>query len=123
MDIGLIYFIWLFTFYILAIINRKKILFHATYMFAAVITVLGPSVDRLIYNVLTNFKIEYNFLAQNVVLIFIILLLVALAIYQKKNDYSLKAVSVALCIYGTGTVVLLFFTHTTAWKIFVELIV
>ena len=123
MDIGLIYFIWLFTFYILAIINRKKVLPHATYMFAAILTVLGPSVDRMIYNVITNFEIEYNFLAQNAVLIFIILLLVALAIYQKLNAYSIKAVSIALCIYGTGTVVLLFFTHLSAWRIFVELIV
>jgi len=122
MDIGLIYFIWLLTFYILAVFNRKRIIFHSTYMFAAILTLLGPSVDRLIYNVLTNFEIEYNFLAQNAVLIFIILLLVALAIYQKRNEYSIKAVSVALCIYGTGTVVLMFFTHTPAWRIFVEVI-
>lgn len=122
MDIGLIYFIWLLTFYILAVFNLKRIIFHSTYMFAAILTLLGPSVDRLIYNVLTNFEIEYNFLAQNAVLIFIILLLVALAIYQKRNEYSIKAVSVALCIYGTGTVVLMFFTHTPAWRIFVEVI-
>lgn len=122
MDIGLIYFIWLFTFYILAVVNRRKVLFHATYMFSATLTLLGPSVDRLIYNVLVSFQRDYNFLAQNVVLFFIILLLTALAIYQRQNNYSTKAVSVALCIYGTGVVVLLFFTHTSPWQIFVELI-
>lgn len=122
MDIGLIYFIWLFTFYILAVVNRRKVFFHATYMFAATLTLLGPSVDRLIYNVLVSFQRDYNFLAQNAVLFFIILLLTALAIYQKQNNYSTKAVRVALCIYGTGVVVLLFFTHTSPWQIFVELI-
>lgn len=121
-DIGLIYFIWLFTFYILAIVNLKKVLFHATYMFAATLTLLGPTVDRLIYNVLTHFRIEYNFFAQNVVLIFILLVLFALAVYQKRNGYSIKAVSVALIIYGSGIVTLLFFTHTLPWRTSVELI-
>ncbi len=121
-DIGLIYFIWLFIFYILAVINRKKILFHATYMFAATLTVLGPSVDRLIYNITDSYKMEYNFFAQNAVLIFIVLVLLALAIYQKRNGYSIKAVSVALGIYGAGIAVLLFLTHTPFWTSFVELI-
>lgn len=121
-DIGLIYFIWLLIFYILAIINKRKMLFHATYMFAAILTVLGPSVDRLIYNVLTHFQMDYNFFAQNAVLIFIILVLIALAVYQKHNRYSIIAVSIALGIYGTGAIVLLYFTHTLVWRKFVELI-
>jgi hypothetical protein len=121
-DIGLIYFIWLFTFYILAIINRKKILFHATYMFAAILTILGPTVDRLIYHVLTYFQIEYNFFAQNAVLLSIILLLLTLAVYQKRNGYSIKAVAISSSIYGAGTVTLLFVTHTLLWRTFVELI-
>jgi hypothetical protein len=121
-DIGLIYFIWLFTFYILAIVYRKKIIFHATYMFAATLTVLGPSVDRLIYNVTHHFGIAYNFFAQNVVLIFIILVLLALCIYQKRNGYSIKAVSIAMGIYGAGIIILLLFTHTFIWTYFVELI-
>ena len=121
-DIGLIYFIWLFTFYILAVIYRRKTLFHATYMFAATLTLLGPTVDRLIYNVLTHFQIEYNFFAQNIVLIFILLVLLALAVYQKRNGYSGKAVTATLSIYGAGIITLLFFTHTVLWRAFVELI-
>ena len=42
--IGVVYIIWLFIFYMLAIINRKKMLNHATYMFAAILTLLGPTV-------------------------------------------------------------------------------
>lgn len=91
-------------------------------MFAATLTLLGPTVDRLIYNVLTSFQVEYNFFAQNVVLIFILSVLFALAVYQKQNGYSIRAASVALSIYGFGAVTLLLFTHTSAWKIFVELI-
>ena len=81
-DIGLIYFIWLVTFYLLAVINRKKVLFHATYMFTAILTILGPTVDRLIYNLTHALTLDYNFLAQNAVLIFIVLLLFSLSIYQ-----------------------------------------
>lgn len=121
-DIGLIYFIWLLTFYVLAVIHRRKILFHATYMFAATLTVLGPSVDRLIYTLTSSFNVEYNFVAQNAVLIFIMLVLSVLAVYQNRNGYSIKAATVAMSIYAAGIAMLLFFTYTPAWRLFVELI-
>jgi len=121
-DIGLIYFTWLFTFYTLAIIYRKTIIFHATYMFAAILTVLGPTADRLINNVLSYFHITYTFFAQNVVLFFILFVLLALVVYQKRNGHPIKASVVALCLYGAGTITLLYLTLTPTWRTFVELI-
>lgn len=121
-DIGLIYFIWLVTFYLLAVINRKKVLFHATYMFTAILTILGPTVDRLIYNLTHALTLDYNFLAQNAVLIFIVLLLFSLSIYQKLNGYSVKPIGVALGIYCIGIGMFFSLPHTLIWRSFVELI-
>jgi hypothetical protein len=105
-DIGLVYFIWLFTFYLLAVINRKKILFHATYMFAAILTILGPTVERLIYRITANFNIPYNFFAQNAVLFSILFLIAGLIYYQKRHGISMKPGMVALAIYTAGITVL-----------------
>ncbi len=121
-DIGLIYFLWLLTFYLLAIINRKKIVFHATYMFAAILTLLGPTADRLIYTITDALTLEYNFLAQNAVLIFIVLMLVGLSIYQKRNGYSIKPVGIALTIYILGIGILFSLPRTSMWTSCIELI-
>ncbi len=121
-DVGLIYFAWLFTFYLLAVINRKTVLFHATYMFAAILTILGPTVERLIYNVVAHLGMSYNFLAQNVILFFIPLLLLALCIFQKRKGYSIKPASVSVGIYIAGIVVFFFLPDTKFWQSFIELI-
>ena len=120
--VGLIYFIWLVIFYLLAVINRKKMLFHATYMFAAILTLLGPTVERLIYHVVTYFGASYNFLAQNGVMFSILLLLLSLIIYQKRKGNSIKPASVALGIYTAGILMIIFLPNTPAWQSFVELI-
>jgi hypothetical protein len=122
-DLGLVYLIWLFTFYLLAVIIRKKGLFHATYIFAAILTILGPTVDRLTYTVITYFGWAYNFIFQNVVLLSILSLLVTLIIYQRKNGYSNKPASISLSIYAVGILVLFFLSNSFLWKSFVELIV
>lgn len=121
-DLGLVYFIWLVVFYCLAVINRKKTLSHATYMFGAILTILGPTVDRLIYNVMAGLHLHFNFIAQNAVLFSILLILVGLSIYQKRNGNSPKPSITALTIYALGTGVLLVLPHTCAWQLFVEII-
>lgn len=64
--IGIVYLGWLVVFYTMAVINRKRMLFHATYMFAAILTLLGPTADRLIYFTLTDIGWKYNFMAQKI---------------------------------------------------------
>jgi hypothetical protein len=60
--LGFVYYVWLVLFYFLAIVNRKKLLFHATYMFAAILTILGPTVDRLLYHVFKSLNCHMDFL-------------------------------------------------------------
>lgn len=80
--IGVIYFVWLVLFYALAILNRKIKLFHATYMFAAVLTLLGPTIDRILYQVYEYAGIGFNLFAETAVFVCIDLLLAGLLFYQ-----------------------------------------
>ena len=122
MRLGIIYLTWLATFYILAIVNRKKILFHATYMFAAILTILGPTVDRVIGHSLEYLGLPYNFLAENFVFMSILLLLSGLIYYQWRKGNSVKPASVSLGIYCVGLIIFYTLPDTVIWRSFVELI-
>jgi len=91
-------------------------------MFAAILIILGPTVERLIYNLVSFFDWPYNFVFQNAVLFSILLLLLALIIYQQKKGNPIKPASIALCIYVVGILVLFFLPQTFIWQLFVELI-
>ena len=49
--IAFLYTILLAAMYLLAIIHRDKVMVHARYMVAAALTMLGPTVDRIIYSI------------------------------------------------------------------------
>ncbi|MFZ1288558.1 MAG: hypothetical protein WAR79_00590 [Melioribacteraceae bacterium] len=121
--IGLLYLFWLVLFYILAVINRKKIINHATYMFAAILTLLGPTIDRILFQVYQYFGIDYNFFAENAVFLLIDLLLIALLLFQWMRGTSLKAVIISLLVYVTGQFVYHTLPKTEIWKGFVGLII
>jgi hypothetical protein len=121
--IGLVYLFWLILFYILAVINRKKIINHATYMFAAILTLLGPTVDRILFQVYRYFGISFNLFAEVAVFLLIDLLLIALLVFQWKRGNSLNAVKVSLLIYITGQFIYFFLPKTEIWKDFVGLII
>jgi len=107
-SLGLLYLIWLVLFYSLAILYRKQVIFHATYMFAAILTVLGPTVDRLLFNVCSYLNVPYHFLIENAVFIFIILLLLLLTGYQRIHGNSMKPSIIALIIYSVGIFIFLY---------------
>ena len=120
--IGCVYIIWLFVFYVLAVINRRKMLHHATYMFAAILTLLGPTVDRLIYNTITYFGGTFNIVAENAVFGSIILILSGLIFYQKSKGNSIKSAGIALSIYIVGILVYHLLPKTLFWRSFVEMV-
>lgn len=118
--LGSVYFIWLAIFYCLAIINRKKTLAHATYMFAAILTILGPTVYRLIFNVLSGFNLPYYFLAENAIFISILLILISLIAYQKQMKYTIKPASISLCICLTGLLAFFTLQNTKLWNSLID---
>lgn len=88
--IKIVYLIWPVIFYTIAVINRKRMLFHATYMFAAILTLLGSTADRLIYFTLTGIGWKYNFIFQNFVFFFILFLLIVLMFYQHRKENTVN---------------------------------
>ena len=120
--IGVVYIIWLFVFYMLAIINRKKMLNHATYMFAAILTLLGPTVDRIMYQITMYFGGSFNVFVENAVFVFILLILAGLIFYHKSKGNSIKPSVIALSTYISGIVAYHILPKTSFWKSFIQLV-
>jgi len=120
--LGSIYFIWLIIFYVLAVIRRKQVVAHSTYMFAATLTLLGPSAERLIYNIFMHFEWPYTFFVENFIFFFILSVLTALFIHQRRNGNSGKPSAIALGIYLAGILVFFLLPDTKLWQSMVELV-
>jgi hypothetical protein len=120
--IGVVYIIWLFVFYVLAVINRKKMLNHATYMFAAILTLLGPTVDRIMYQITMYFGGSFNVFVENAVFVSILLILTGLILYQNKKEISIKPASIALSIYIAGIIAYHLLPKTSFWNLFVKMV-
>lgn len=78
--IGFVYLIWLGTFYGLAILFKKSPAIHARFMIAAVLTFMGPTLDRILFflfdvaYILPGIPAEYaSFLLIDVILLFLLL--------------------------------------------------
>jgi len=118
MNIGVLYWLWLGIFYTLAVINRKRIVLHATYMFAAVLTLLGPTIDRILIPLYINYNLNVNFFIVTFILIDI--LLAALLIYQWKKGINLKGTIAALSIYVFGQVVFFALPRMYLWRLLID---
>lgn len=117
---GIIFLLMLIIFYILAVINRKKILDHATYMIGAIFTSIDPSLDRMIGHWASANEIEPNFFIDYGSQLFALILLIALAIYQRSKKQSLRPVLIAIGIYVISFLIIDFAGKTAAWQWFVE---
>jgi hypothetical protein len=120
--IGCVYLAWLAVFYILAIVHRKKMVYHGTYMFGATLTILGPTTDRLIYNTLAAFGLPYTFFAEHVVFFFIIAVMAGLLYFQWRNRKSIQPAATALGIFVAGLACFFLLPKTAFWAAFMDLI-
>lgn len=118
MNIGVLYWLWLGIFYSLAVIHRKKMVAHASYMFAAILTLLGPTVDRILIPLFISNNLTVNFFITTFILID--LLLAALFYYQWKQGVSVKATLIALMIYLAGQLVFFMLPRIYFWKILID---
>lgn len=118
MNIGVLYWLWLAIFYSLAVINRKKIVLHATFMFAAILTLLGPTVDRILIPYFIKYNLQVNFFITTFILIDLIL--AALLIYQWKKGLTPKATMTALGIYIFGQAIFFMFPRMYLWKVLID---
>lgn len=118
--IGIVYLLYLVVYYLLAIVHRKKMLFHATYMFAAILTLLGPTVDRIIYYLTQQLQIPYEGLILNAVFMLNFLLLSWLVVYHWRKRQRLTPSVTALVIYCAGLAVFFFLPGTKIWQIIIR---
>ena len=119
MRIGIVYAFWLAVFYLLAVIKRKKKVYHATYMFAATLALIGPTVDRIIIPWLINYKVPVDLFLISFLLIDA--LLIALLIYQWRKGTTIKAVLTALSIYFSVQVSFYGFPAIKLWRYIIDL--
>lgn len=118
MNIGVLYWLWLGIFYSLAVVNRKKIVAHASYMFAAILTLLGPTLDRILIPIYLDNSLPINFFIITFILIDV--LLAGLLFYQWKQNLSIKATFTALIIYLAGQSVFFLLPRMYFWKIWID---
>jgi hypothetical protein len=100
--IGIFYFTWFALFYTLAIVNRRTSSLHARYMLATSLTLLGPTVDRILG---INFGVEnIGGVISSYVISFLIadLILILLLINDFRNKVPIRTLATCLVIYITG---------------------
>ncbi len=117
---GIIFLLMLTICFTLAIVNRKKILHHATYMIGAIFASIDPALDRMINNWISANHIERNYFIDYGSQLFALVLLCALAIYQRSKQQVLKPVLIVIGIYVVSFLIIDMANNTTAWRWFVE---
>jgi hypothetical protein len=120
LGLGLVYFALLAVLYVLAIVNRKKFAAHGTYMLGAILTALGPSLDRVIGEVYKANGWKMDFWGARGTVLFTILLFIALAFYQKRKGQRIRPSLVTAGMYTAAFILLQFATKTIAWRWMVE---
>lgn len=120
LSIAFVYLLWLMVFYGLAVWNRKKSSAHARYMLAAVLTFMGPTVDRILIFQFEIYMLGPGLPAQ-VLGFFLIDLILAFLLIQdirlKKNPIPY---SVSLGIYLVFQFLQLYQTESPLWEAFVR---
>lgn len=115
MIVSVVFLLWLALFFLLGVLYRRQVVPHATFMFAAVLTLLGPSLDRIMFRVYRLLGLEFNLLAELFVFVVIILLLLLVLFVQKRNGYRLGPVSCALLLYLAGQLAIMYLPGTAVW--------
>lgn len=120
--IALVYFIWFLVFYVLAIKNKKKSPVHARYMLATSLSLLGPTIDRMIFFVFKMDKLPGSLPIELVAFCMADAILAVLLLKDYRENKSTKTLLTALLIYILGQVIFFSLPGTQIWQIFTELI-
>jgi hypothetical protein len=116
--IAFFYFFWFAIFYALAIINRRKSSVHARFMLATALTLLGPTVDRIMF-----FVFGLEFLPGGISVMWVSFILIdivlALLLYKDyKNNRPTKTLWICLLIYIPGQILHFAVMGHNFWKEF-----
>lgn len=98
----------------------QKFLHHATYMIGTIFTAIDPALDRLVGNWTYANHIEPHFVIDKGSQIFALILLIALAVYQRSKQQSLQPIFIVIGIYAVSFLIIDLAGETTTWQWFVE---
>jgi hypothetical protein len=98
-SIAMLYLTWFVTFYTLAIRNRRNMLPHSRYMLACALLMLGPSLDRVLFN---TFYAKYPFRYDLISFFIQDIVIAALMIRDFRKKKRTRALAYALVIFVTG---------------------
>lgn len=120
--IAFFYFTWFIIFYLLAIINRRRSPVHARYMLATALTLLGPTVDRIMFFVF-GLQLLPGGISVMWVSFILIDIILALLLYQDyKNKRPIKTLLTCLLIYIPGQVLHFAVMGQPWWREFFRLL-
>ena len=112
----MVYLFWLGFFYFLAVKNRRITSIHARYMVAASLTMIGPTLERILF---LSFGIEYffgvipieglSFLLQDMIL-------AGLLIYDYRNKKPTRTLLICLSVYMVGQFLYFFVKGKPFWE-------
>lgn len=121
MSLGIVFFTVLAFLFLLAVVNRKKMVAHGTYMLGALLTALGPSLGRFIDAQAKAAGWKKTFFLASFTEWLVIALFLALAVYQWRKKQSPVAALVTAAVYGAAILVLVYLTKTAAWARMVDI--
>lgn len=116
--LGLYYFFGFLIFYPLAILYRHDPNTHAKYMIATSLAVVGPIVDRILFNSFHFFTLNAGFPLEYVSFGVIDLVMVLLLTIDYKKGYPMRTTLICFSIYGLGQVFYYAGLSSSAWQTF-----
>jgi hypothetical protein len=114
--LGMVYFIWLATFYGLAIGFKKHASIHARYMIATALTFMGPTLDRMLFNILKIPSIPPGIPVEYISFALIDLILLFLLINDIRKNRNPVPLSISLGLYVSLQLFYATLTKTPTWE-------
>lgn len=117
--IAFFYFFLFALFYCLAVNNRRKSAIHSRYMVATALTLLGPTVDRIVF---FNVKLPAYITYELPTLVIIDILLALLLLKDYRDRRPTKTLWISLLIYIMAEILYFTIPYTNGWQQFVTFI-
>ena len=114
--IAFLYFGWLASFYSLAVINRRRTFVHARYMIAAAFTMLGPTVDRIVFWIFKVPRLGGVIPIECVSFLIADCILAILLWNDYRNKKPLRPLFISLVIFLGGQILYFLIKKTELWQ-------
>jgi hypothetical protein len=118
----LMYIVWMALFYSLAIIHRRRSGIHARYMLATALTLLGPTIDRIMFVTLKIPVLFGSIPAETLAFAIADLILVVLIAFDLRHKKNYRPLLISLAAFIFLQVFYFTLTRTEWWLAFMNTI-